>query len=116
MDIFAALSDPTRRAIVEFLAAGEQSAGSITGAFALSAPAISQHLKALKQAQLVTVRVDGQRRIYSLNPLGLEALDGWLERTRRFWEARLDDLERELKKPESDSGPRPKPTRKGAKK
>ena len=79
MDVFAALSDPTRRAIVEFLAQGEKSAGAITGAFDLTAPAISQHLKALKSAELVTVRVDGQRRIYSLNPVGLEALDGWHE-------------------------------------
>lgn len=112
MDVFAALSDPTRRAIVEFLAQGEQSAGSITGAFELSAPAISQHLKALKQAELVSVRVDAQRRIYSLNPRGLHALDGWLERMRRFWDARLDDLERELRKPE----PKAIRTRKGAKK
>ena len=116
MDIFAALSDPTRRAIVEFLAHGERSAGSITGAFELSAPAISQHLKALKQAELVSVRVDAQRRIYSLNPQGLQALDGWLERMRRFWDGRLDALERELRKPESEPGPHPKPTRKGAKK
>lgn len=115
MDIFAALSDPTRRAIVEFLAQGEQSAGSITGAFELSAPAISQHLKALKQAELVSVRVDGQRRIYSLNAEGLRALDGWLERMRRFWDACLDDLERELRKPEPNPGPKPTPTRKGAK-
>ncbi len=112
MDIFAALSDPTRRAIVEFLAQGERSAGAITGAFDLSAPAISQHLKALKQAELVRVRVDGQRRIYRLDPRGLEALDGWLERTRRFWDVRLDDLERELKKPEA----KPTPMRKGVKK
>lgn len=105
MDIFAAISDPTRRAIVEFLAEGEQTAGAITGAFELSAPAISQHLKVLKQADLVSVRVDAQRRIYSLNPEGLRALDGWLERMRRFWDARLDDLERELRKPE------PKPAR-----
>jgi len=116
MDIFAALSDPTRRAIVEFLAHGERSAGSITGAFELSAPAISQHLKALKQAELVSVRVDAQRRIYSLNPQGLQALDGWLERMRRFWDGRLDALERELRKPESEPGPQLKPTRKGAKK
>ncbi len=110
MDVFAALSDPTRRAIVEFLSHCERSAGAITGAFDISAPAISQHLKALKSAELVTVRVDGQRRIYQLNPKGLEALDGWLERTRRFWQFRLDDLERELLKPE------PRPGKKGAKK
>ena len=111
MDIFVAISDPTRRAIVEFLAQGEQSAGAITGVFDLSAPAISQHLKALKQAELVSVRVDGQRRIYSLNQRGLQALDGWLERMRRFWAVRLDDLERELSKPE----PKPTPSRKGRK-
>jgi DNA-binding transcriptional ArsR family regulator len=116
MDVFAALSDPTRRAIVEFLAQGERSAGSITGAFQLSAPAISQHLKALKQTELVSVRVDGQRRIYSLNPQGLQALDGWLERTRRFWDARLDDLERELKKPDPKPTPTATHTRKGVKK
>jgi DNA-binding transcriptional ArsR family regulator len=116
MDIFAALSDPTRRAIVEFLAQGERSAGSITAAFQLSAPAISQHLKALKQTELVSVRVDGQRRIYSLNPQGLQALDGWLERTRRFWDARLDDLERELKKPDPKPNPPATHTRKGVKK
>ena len=107
MDVFAAISDPTRRAIVEFLAEGERTAGSITGAFELSAPAISQHLKVLKQAELVSVRVDAQRRIYSLNSQGLRALDGWLERMRRFWDGRLDDLERELRKPE----PKPKPVR-----
>src|SRR5687767_1202244 len=116
MDIFAALSDPTRRAIIEFLAHGERTAGSVTGAFELSAPAISQHLKALRQAGLVSVRVDAQRRIYSLNPQGLQALDGWLERMRRFWDGRLDALERELRKPESEPGPQLKPTRKGAKK
>ena len=118
MDIFAALSDPTRRAIVEALAQGEQSAGAISGSFELSAPAISQHLKALKQAELVTVRVDGQRRIYSLNTQGLRALDGWLERTRRFWDARLDVLERELRKPEPESTaakPRTPARNKGAK-
>jgi DNA-binding transcriptional ArsR family regulator len=112
MDIFAALSDPTRRAIVERLAQGERTAGSITGAFELSAPAISQHLKALKRADLVSVRVDGQRRIYSLNPQGLQALDGWLKRTRHFWDVHLDALERELRKPQ----PKPTPKRKGVKK
>ncbi len=117
MDVFAALSDPTRRAIVEFLAQGEKSAGAITGAFDLTAPAISQHLKALKSAELVTVRVDGQRRIYSLNPVGLEALDGWLDRTRRFWRGRLDDLERALHEDERRKGDaRGKPKGKGASK
>lgn len=104
MDIFTALADPTRRRIVAFLGAGEQPAGAITEQFDLSAPAISQHLKALKEASLVNVRVDGQRRIYSLNPAGLTALDDWLAETRRFWHGRLDALERELRKPVSTSG------------
>jgi DNA-binding transcriptional ArsR family regulator len=62
----------------------------------VSAPAISQHLKVLREAGLVRVRVDAQRRIYGLDPDGLAEIDGWLERVRRFWGARLDALEREL--------------------
>lgn len=109
MDSFAALSDPTRRRIVEFLGPGEQPAGAIAAQFDLTAPAISQHLKTLRQAGLVQVRIDAQRRIYSLDPDGLAEMDDWLGRMRRFWQARLDDLERELDKPE----PNPVPQRKG---
>jgi DNA-binding transcriptional ArsR family regulator len=97
MDSFAALADPTRRRILELLGRGEQAAGAIGGRFAVSAPAISQHLKTLRAAGLVRVRVDGQRRIYSLEPAGLEGIDRWLGRVRRFWGARLDALERELR-------------------
>ena len=96
---FEALAEPTRRRIVELLAAGERSAGEIVAEFAVSAPAISQHLKALREAGLVRVRADAQRRIYALDPAGLAEIDGWLERVRRFWGARLDALERELAKP-----------------
>jgi len=92
MPPFAALADPTRRAIVELLGAGEQAAGAIAGRFALSAPAISQHLKTLREARLVRVRVEGQRRIYSLDPAGLAAVDQWIAGVRRFWPARLDAL------------------------
>lgn len=99
MDSFTALSDPTRRRIIEMLGRGERAAGEISQEFRLSAPAISQHLKVLRQARLVRVRVDGQRRIYSLDPAGLAALDDWLGDVRRFWKGRLDDLERELSKP-----------------
>lgn len=100
MDTFAALADPTRRRIVELLGRGERSAGEIVEEFDVSAPAISQHLKALRDAGLVQVRADGQRRIYALDPAGLEAIDAWLEKVRRFWSRRLDALERELRKPE----------------
>jgi DNA-binding transcriptional ArsR family regulator len=100
---FEALAEPTRRRIVELLAAGERSAGEIVAEFEVSAPAISQHLKALREAGLVRVRADAQRRIYALDPAGLAEIDGWLERVRRFWGARLDALERELARP---AGPR----------
>lgn len=96
MESFMALADPTRRRIVEMLGDGELSAGDIARRFEVSAPAISQHLKALKAARLVSVRIDAQRRIYSLDPEGLQAIDAWLARVRRFWNPRLDALEREL--------------------
>jgi DNA-binding transcriptional ArsR family regulator len=95
---FAALADPTRRRIVELLGAGERSAGEIVGEFDVSAPAISQHLKALRDAGLVQVRADGQRRIYALDPAGLAEIDAWLAKVRRFWSRRLDALENELRK------------------
>ena len=99
MRAFTALADPTRRRIVELLGRGERSAGEIADEFELSQPAISQHLKALRDAGLVQTRAEAQRRIYALDPAGLAAIDGWLEGVRRFWPAKLDALERELRKP-----------------
>jgi DNA-binding transcriptional ArsR family regulator len=96
MESFVALADPTRRRIIEMLGDGELSAGDIARRFEVSAPAISQHLKALKAARLVSVRVDAQRRIYRLDPEGLSEIDAWLAQVRRFWGPRLDALEREL--------------------
>jgi DNA-binding transcriptional ArsR family regulator len=96
---FAALADPTRRRIVELLGVGERSAGELVEEFDVSAPAISQHLKALRDAGLVQVRVDAQRRIYALDPEGLAKIDAWLSQVRKFWNPRLDALERELRKP-----------------
>ena len=96
MDRFAALSDPTRRKIVELLGAGERTAGAIGERFPISAPAVSQHLRALREAGLVRVRVDGTRRIYSLDPDGLAEMEGWFARLRAFWGSRLDALERQL--------------------
>jgi len=94
---FAALSDPTRRRIVELLAAREMSAGDIHGHFAVSAPAISQHLKVLREARLVRVRAEAQRRVYSLDPDGIDEIDAWVHGIRQFWAPRLDALERELR-------------------
>ncbi|MDR6291929.1 DNA-binding transcriptional ArsR family regulator [Inquilinus ginsengisoli] len=97
MNAFAALADPTRMQIVEMLAAGERTAGDIAAQFAMSGPAISQHLKVLREAGLITVRAEAQRRIYALDPRGFGALDDWLQHIRRFWGGRLDELERQLR-------------------
>jgi DNA-binding transcriptional ArsR family regulator len=89
----AALADPTRQRIVEMLATGALSSGEIAGCFKLSPPAISQHLKTLKEARLVSVRADKQRRIYSLDPDGVGEVSDWVERIKAFWNPKLDALE-----------------------
>jgi DNA-binding transcriptional ArsR family regulator len=99
MDAFLALADPTRRRIVESLADGESPFGDLADQFEMSRPAVSQHLKVLREAGLVAVRKDAQRRIYRLNPEGLGELDRWLDQVKRFWGPRLDDLERALEEP-----------------
>lgn len=93
---FAALADPTRRRIVELLAVRDRTAGEIVGEFRMSAPAISQHLKVLREASLVKVRPDGQRRIHSLDAKGFSEMEAWIRHAKRFWDQRLDALEREL--------------------
>src|SRR5580692_3105327 len=93
-----ALADPTRQRIMEMLAAGALSSGEIAGRFKLSPPAISQHLKTLKEARLVSVRADKQKRIYTLDPDGVAEISDWVERIRAFWNPRLDALEAALKK------------------
>jgi DNA-binding transcriptional ArsR family regulator len=108
MDSLTALGDPTRRQIIETLSHGEQASGEIAEKFAISAPAISQHLKVLREARLVRVRVEAQRRIYTLDPEGLVAIDAWLDRVRQFWSGRLDALERELRKPQPTKSKRSK--------
>lgn len=99
MNSLIALADPTRRQIVEMLGRGERASGEIAASFAISAPAISQHLKVLREAKLVDVRVEAQRRVYTLNPAGLAEIEQWINEVRRFWGGRLDALERELRKP-----------------
>lgn len=97
MQSLIALADPTRRRIVELLAERDRTAGELVAEFEMSAPAISQHLKVLREAGLVTVRAEGQSRVQILNPAGLRELEDWLEKTRAFWSRRLDALERELR-------------------
>jgi DNA-binding transcriptional ArsR family regulator len=97
MDALAALADPTRRRIVEGLARGPLSSGDIASRFDISAPAISQHLKALREAGLVTVRAEAQRRIYELDPRGVDEVAAWIADIRGFWTRRLDNLERQIR-------------------
>jgi DNA-binding transcriptional ArsR family regulator len=94
----AALADPTRQRIVAMLAAGALSSGDIASRFELTAPAVSQHLKTLREARLVRVRPEKQRRIYELNQEGVRELADWIDRIRAFWNPRLDALEAALKK------------------
>src|SRR5579862_1764690 len=98
MEPFVALADPTRRRIVEALTDGPLSSGEIAARFPISAPAVSQHLKALKAARLVRVRSEAQRRIYEIDPDGIGAVAGWAEGVRAHWAARLDQLADALKR------------------
>jgi|SRR5579885_3570456 len=100
MDSLAALADPTRRRIVERLAEGPLSSGEIAARFDVTAPAISQHLKTLREARLVRVRAEAQRRIYELDPAGIDAVADWVADIRRYWAVRLDALEAKLKEDE----------------
>ena len=93
MDTFTALSDPTRRQIVESLALGESSFGELADQFDMSRPAVSQHLKVLREAGIVSARAAAQRRIYRHNDDSLDEIEAWLHRVREFWNRRLDRLE-----------------------
>ena len=97
MDSLEAIADPTRRHIVELLARRDRTVGEIVEEFEMSAPAISQHLKVLREAGLVTSRVEGQSRIQSLNPAGLQQIQAWLLSTMSFWNERLDALDAALR-------------------
>jgi DNA-binding transcriptional ArsR family regulator len=96
--VFAALADPTRRRVVELLAERDRTAGELASTFTVSRPAVSRHLRVLRDAGLIRSRGEAQRRIYSLEPESLEEVDEWIESLRRFWTRRLDDLERHLER------------------
>ena len=100
MHAFDVLGDPVRRRILELLAGGELSAGTIAGTiqdeFAITQPAVSQHLKVLRDNGFTTVRPEGQRRIYAVNGEALRDVDEWLDAFRRFWAPRLDALGTEI--------------------
>ena len=89
---FQALSDPTRRAVLDLLRRGSQPAGEIAGAFPVSRPAISKHLRLLRRAHLVREHREGRHRVYQLNPDPLRAVDSWLDQYRNFWKISLTNL------------------------
>ena len=92
MEPFTAIADPVRRRIVEMLVDGEKTAGELGVGFAISQPAVSKHLRVLREAGLVAARAEAQRRLYRLTPAPLAQVDTWLARYRQIWEERFDAL------------------------
>jgi DNA-binding transcriptional ArsR family regulator len=97
---FDVLGDPVRRRILELLADGEQSSGAVTDViraeFGISQPAVSQHLRVLRDSGFASVRPEGTRRLYAVNAAPLREVDAWLDRFRGFWNQRFDALATEL--------------------
>jgi DNA-binding transcriptional ArsR family regulator len=100
MHAFDILGDPVRRRILELLAVGERAAGEVGAVvqeeFGISQPAVSQHLRVLRENGFATVRAEGTRRLYAVDPAPLQEVDMWLEDFRRFWTQRLDALGTEI--------------------
>jgi DNA-binding transcriptional ArsR family regulator len=100
MHAFDVLGDPVRRRILELLADGERPAGEVSAVvqreFGISQPGVSQHLRVLRENGFATVRAEGARRLYTVNPDPLREIDAWLDRYRRFWQQPLDALATEL--------------------
>jgi DNA-binding transcriptional ArsR family regulator len=100
MHAFDVLGDPVRRRLLELLAGGEHSSGDMTAIvqreFGLTQPAVSQHLKVLRESGFASVRADGARRIYAVNAGPMQEVDAWLDRFRGFWAPKLDALATEV--------------------
>jgi DNA-binding transcriptional ArsR family regulator len=100
MHAFDVLGDPVRRRILELLADGERAAGEVGAVvqeeFGISQPGVSQHLRVLRDSGFATVRAEGTRRLYSVDPAPLDEVDGWIQGVTRFWSQRLDALGTEL--------------------
>ena len=98
MSPFEAIAEPNRRRLLELLRTGEKAAGDLVKATGLSQPGASKHLRQLREAGLVRVRAEGQKRLYRLEAGELAALDSWLEPFRQFWADRLDALGEHLER------------------
>jgi DNA-binding transcriptional ArsR family regulator len=97
-DVFRAIADPTRRAILDRLRAGPANAGALAADFRSSRPAISKHLRVLREARLVVNTRVGRELVYTVDPLPLQSVAGWLEGHRAFWESSLARLKRNLER------------------
>jgi len=106
---FDVLGDPARRRILELLADGERPAGAVTDVvraeFGISQPAVSRHLRVLREAGFATVRPEGARRLYAVNPEPLREVDAWLDPFRAYWAPRLDALATEIARGRRDRRP-----------
>ena len=98
MTAFEVVAEPKRRLILDLLAQGELPVGELVRRLRMSQPAVSKHLKVLRDAGLVISRVDAQRRVYSIDPAPLAEIDAWINRYRAFWTNKLDELEAHLDK------------------
>jgi DNA-binding transcriptional ArsR family regulator len=97
------IAEPTRRHILDELLDGEQPVSTLVARLSMAQPAVSKHLRILREAGLVTVRADGQRRLYRLRPDPLVELDQWLEPYRQMWRSSLEKLETQLSEPPNPS-------------
>ena len=95
-DVFRAIADPTRRAILDRLRAGPANAGALAADFKSSRPAISKHLRVLREARLIVDQRVGRERVYRVDPVPLQSVAGWLEGYRAFWQSSLTQLKRNL--------------------
>lgn len=110
-DVFRAIADPTRRAILDRLRAGAANTGALASAFRQSRPAISKHLKVLREACLVVDTPIGRERFYTVDPLPLQSVAGWLDGYRLFWLSSLDRLKRNLEETHETQRTKPGPRR-----
>jgi DNA-binding transcriptional ArsR family regulator len=101
---FEVVAEPTRRRVLDLLLAGEHSVGDLVSGLAISQPAVSRHLRVLRDAGLVSSRTDAQRRLYSVDAAPLGELDAWLEPYRRLWAGRLDRLSAHLDSMPAETG------------
>jgi DNA-binding transcriptional ArsR family regulator len=104
MSAFEVVAEPTRRRILDLLLAGELPVGELVAVLAISQPAVSRHLRVLRDAGLVISRTDAQRRLYRVNAAPLAELDSWLEPYRRLWAGRLGRLSAHLDSMPGDAG------------